>query len=251
MRNPFVLVCSVETELSPLITRLGDVRPFSCGDRTAWLGQVDAAPCIALAAGMGKTNAAHALTALLGRVEVAAVVGFGVGGAYQRSGLAIGDVAIATSEVYGDEGVETPDGWISCEGIGIPLVDSPEPGFNHFSVDDELSALFASDARNGAGMQRGSFVTVSCCSGTSARGDALADRFGAICESMEGAAYAHIAALYSLPFAEIRGISNLVVDRDLSAWKLQEAADAAAERVMAGLEHAASFPMGGQSATPQ
>jgi len=36
---------------------------------------------------------------------------------------------------------------------------------------------------------------------------------------MEGAAAAHICALYKVPFMEIRGISNLVTDRDRGSWQ--------------------------------
>jgi futalosine hydrolase len=44
---------------------------------------------------------------------------------------------------------------------------------------------------------------------------------------MEGAAAAHVCALYDLPFLELRGISNLVEDRDREKWRLAEAAEAA------------------------
>ena len=37
---------------------------------------------------------------------------------------------------------------------------------------------------------------------------------GRVAESMEGAAAAHICALYGVPFLEIAGISNMVADRD-------------------------------------
>jgi futalosine hydrolase len=35
---------------------------------------------------------------------------------------------------------------------------------------------------------------------------------------MEGAAVAQIAALYGIPMLEVRGISNMVEDRDLRRW---------------------------------
>jgi futalosine hydrolase len=46
---------------------------------------------------------------------------------------------------------------------------------------------------------------------------------------MEGAAYAHVAARYALPFLEVRGISNVVEDRDLSRWQLDAAANVVAD----------------------
>ena len=58
------------------------------------------------------------------------------------------------------------------------------------------------------------------CSGAQAAGDRLAARYDGICENMEGAAAAHVSAAGDIPFVEIRGISNRVVDRDLSQWDL-------------------------------
>jgi futalosine hydrolase len=58
-------------------------------------------------------------------------------------------------------------------------------------------------------------------------GDALHQRFGALCESMEGAAAAHVCALHDVPFLEVRGISNLIEDRNRAAWRIKEAAEAA------------------------
>jgi futalosine hydrolase len=37
---------------------------------------------------------------------------------------------------------------------------------------------------------------------------------------MEGAAVAHVALLYDIPLLEVRGISNMVEDRDLSRWDI-------------------------------
>ena len=45
--------------------------------------------------------------------------------------------------------------------------------------------------------------------------------------------YAHVAALHNLPYLELRGISNLVEDRDLSRWRLNEAAVNVAASVVA------------------
>jgi futalosine hydrolase len=44
---------------------------------------------------------------------------------------------------------------------------------------------------------------------------------------MEGAAAAHVCALYGVPFLELRGISNMVGDRDRSTWLIDQAAETA------------------------
>ena len=51
-------------------------------------------------------------------------------------------------------------------------------------------------------------------------------------ESMEGAAIAHVAALSGIPVGEIRGISNLVGNRDRGAWRVKEAAQAAQQALL-------------------
>jgi futalosine hydrolase len=192
-------------------------------------------PVLLLPVGMGKTNAAQGLTALLETHSVQGVIGFGVGGAYPGSGLETGDLALATREIYGDEGVAAPDSWLSTREIGIPLVERDGARvFNVFDLDEGRVARAGESLRRaGLAATAGPFVTVSACSGTLARGAELAERFGAVCESMEGAAYAHVAALYDVPFLEVRGISNLVENRDLSRWRLHDAAEAAARAVEA------------------
>jgi futalosine hydrolase len=237
VERPLALICSVALEAEPLLARLEAAEALSAGGKPAWHGRLHDHPVVVLAGGMGKTNAAHALTALAERTRLAAVIGFGVAGAYLRAGLATGAVALASAEIYADEGVETPEGWLDCRGIGIPLVERDgEPLFNRFAADPILLAA----ARAATGAPAGPFLSVSTCSGTSARGDALAARFAAICETMEGAAYAHVAALYDLPYLGVRGISNQVEDRDLSRWRLGEAASAAADAVCAVVRAAQS-----------
>jgi futalosine hydrolase len=240
--RPLALVCSVALEAEPLISRIEAAVPLTVGTKPAVSGRLAGRHIILLTAGMGKTNAAHALTALLERHPVSGVLGFGVAGAYPGSGLEPGAVALATTEIYGDEGVEAPQGWLSTEGIGIPLVEQGERLlFNEFPLDP-AALRRAADALRAADVPfaAGAFVTLSTGSGTAARGSELVDRFGAICETMEGAAYAHVAALYATPFVEIRGISNAVEDRDLSRWRLRDAAAAAARAAGAAVPALAS-----------
>ncbi len=224
--HPLALLCSVPLECEHTRAALQEARPVVVGRKHGWSGRLEGAPVVLLPCGMGKTNAAHALTALLEARAVAGVVGFGIAGAYPGSGLALGGVALATECVYGDEGVQAPGGWLSTEGIGIPLWAGR---FNHFPVDAGWTAR-ARTALEDAGVpvRTGPFVTVSCCSGTDGAAARMAARVpGALCEGMEGAALAHVAAIYGVPFVELRAASNLVEDRDPSRWRIGAAAEAA------------------------
>ena len=46
--------------------------------------------------------------------------------------------------------------------------------------------------------------------------------FDALVENMEGAGAAHVCALYNIPFAEVRGVSNMAGVRDKNDWRFEE-----------------------------
>jgi len=195
-------------------------------------------PLCLLHSGVGKASAAAAATALIIACRPALLIVFGCGGAYPGSGLEVGDLALATCEIYGDEGVQTPGGFLDLEALGFPLVDrGGQRLFNHFPVAAALLERAApplAQAAEAAGrrLAEGPFVTVSTCSGSGRAGAELVRRTGGICENMEGAAVAQVCALHGLPFLELRGISNLVEDRDLSRWDLKRGAEAAQRAIL-------------------
>jgi futalosine hydrolase len=190
--------------------------------------------------GIGAVNTAHALTQhLAGRTTPSLVMQTGVAGAYVPADVPVGSVLLADTEIYGDLGVLTPHGWCPMEEIGIPLVEatlSNPARFNYFPLDAGLVARAAAAAGDLIA-RTGKFLTVSQVTGVRAVGDVLYERFGALCESMEGAAAAHVCAMHGVPFLEVRGVSNLVEDRDRGKWRLVEAANAAQNAVMKILEN--------------
>lgn len=192
--------------------------------------------------GIGKVNAASAATLLLERYAPDLIINTGCGGAFAGSGLEVGDLAVAESECLADEGVQTPGGWHGMELIGIPLYEGRgERIFNTIPVDGQL-ARRAVDcaAANGFRAGLGPFLTVSTCSGTALQGEELLRRFPAVCENMEGAAVAQVALIYGVPCLEVRGISNMVEDRDLSRWDLKRAVGEAQRFLSRYLEETAA-----------
>ena len=166
--------------------------------------------------GVGAVNAAHAVTLAIASEKPRAIVVCGIGGAYQSSGLHLSDVACAEIEIYGDLGSQSPQGFLDMRALGFPVVAaSSAPLFNELPMQ-----LFPVD-------RRVRFVTVSTCTGTHAVARELESRTGGAVENMEGAAVAHVAHLHAIPVGEVRGISNIVTERDKSTWKLKEAAEAA------------------------
>ena len=227
------MVFAVAAEAEPLQSSLTDAAPTQVGRRPATAGFLGDQPVLILPTGMGKTNAAQALTALLESRPIRGVIAFGIAGAYAGSGLDVGDVALASAAIYGDEGVQAPDGWIGTDEIGIPLLaHGPDMFFNTFPLDAaRVAAAERALAAAGIAVRTGSFLTVSCCAGTARLGAGRAARWGAVCEDMETAALAHVAVLYSIPLLAVRGVSNAVEDRDPSRWRIAEASRAVCEAV--------------------
>ncbi|HEX3550251.1 MAG TPA: hypothetical protein VHT53_07750, partial [Candidatus Elarobacter sp.] len=70
-------------------------------------------------------------------------------------------------------------------------------------------------------------VTSATVTSTTARALVLAHRFRADVESMEGFAVLRAARLAAVPAVEIRGVSNLVGERETSGWDFRAGAAAA------------------------
>jgi futalosine hydrolase len=191
-------------------------------------GAVGKSRVVHMASGMGVANAAHAATVLCERFSPDRIIVFGIGGAYPGSGLNIGNVVLAEKEVYADMGLVLADGFFGLKAIGIPLLKKGRKEyFNEFPLDARL----LKKALNGTyAVRSGAFATVNASTGTAKRAREIAERTGAACENMEGAAVAHVCARYGIPLLEIRGISNIVPDRD--NWDKNLAADNCQEAVL-------------------
>lgn len=180
-----------------------------------------------ITSGIGIANAAHAATLLMEMFAPRLVVLWGIGGAYPGSGLKIGDVALAEREVYADTGVLTKDGPRGLEYMGFPILKRGNKAFyNDFPL--EVGPALRLPAGR---VKPGVFLTVSQCTGTLRRAKELRRRYHAVCENMEGASVAHTCARYGVPVMELRGISNMVEDRDPERWD-RELAAANCQRVV-------------------
>jgi futalosine hydrolase len=221
------LIASVPLEGKFLVRKLGLTRMKTRAvDQSAYRGPVGDTDILYAVSGIGKTNASHTVTWMIREYSPAMIINFGIGGAYPSAGLAVGDIAVASREVYADEGVILQNGLQPLETIGIPFLKMGRSiYFNEFPLD----AVLGEKALNAAGLHTrarlGTFATVSACTGTKERAEEFSLRYGAICENMEGAAVVHICCRYGIPCVEIRGISNIVEGRDAGGWNIELASD--------------------------
>lgn len=227
------LISAVSSEGEILVKRLRPSKKVPDNRPIFFSGKLYDKDIVYAISGIGKTNAAHAVTVLIENFSPSLILNFGIGGAYPSSGLAVGDIAVADKETYGDEGVLDRDGFRGTEFIGIPLLrKGGRRYFNEFPLDKGLVNKAVMSAKQLAphftlspSIRAGTFVTVSACTGTKRRAKELSVKYNALCENMEGAAIAHICLLYGIPCVEIRGVSNIVKDRDTAKWDIRLAAE--------------------------
>lgn len=214
------LVSAVPFEAGLVLDEISSAKSPSPGITTGRIGKTRV---VHMASGVGIANAARAATVLRERHRPSALLVFGIGGAYPDSGLVPGDLALADREIYADSGLLLEDGPCGFEKMGLPLVrKGRRKYFNEFPLD---RGLLRRASRELEGARAGAFLTVCQSTGTRQRAHALEGRFSAICENMEGAAVAQVCAVYGLPLLELRGISNIVEDRDPSGWLKKAASE--------------------------
>ncbi len=236
------LLSSVQTEADLLLATMTVTGALQLGAKSIIMGKLAGREISLCVGGMGKVNAAHAATLLLTHANAEALIVFGIGGAYLSSGAVVGDLALAQEEVAGDEGVLTPEGFKDTSSIGIPLLKTSTSMIYHtFPASDTLleqaqRTLSSRQSETNSRLHTGTFITLSTCTGTSARAKELEARYHGLCENMEGAAAAQVAAAHTVPWLELRGISNLVTDRDVKTWDIPRAAAVAQNAVIRTLE---------------
>lgn len=230
MRAPILLISATLLEAEPLVDALGGAGvPFSWGP--AWQGRHRDTELVLSVPGIGKANTAAGLALAVARWRPRAVVQVGIGGAYVGSFLSIGMVAVAALEVHVDCGAGEGDGWQSMERLGFPLLEGPPPRFNEMPTDAALSERLAAPSQ--APLLR--FATSERVSATLEAAERLQRGFDVAVESMEGAAAAQVCLALGVPFAELRGVSNIVGERDRRAWDVPRAVRAATEALLAAL----------------
>lgn len=173
-----------------------------------------------LICGVGPVESALKLTRFLEKraEDVSLIFHFGIGGAYIRKdelSCRMLDICIAEHEIFGDLGIHFPH----------RIDELPSEFFQKKFALDKYSAAMAEEIliNRGISYRKGTFITVSSVSGTRSRGDIFVDQYDGLCENMEGAAIVRVAEEYHIPVLEIRCISNMVEDRNLQNWKMNQA----------------------------
>jgi len=225
----YLIISAVPFEQNKLTSKIKITTEIESFGVLIKIGTINKTRVALVIGGVGKVNTAHAVTLALSLTKPERIVMVGCAGAYRHMGAKIGDVVLVEKEIYGDEGAITQNGWRSIEEMNLPTVKKKNKIYYHiFPLDETLVAEIQSKYRKRKRkremdfkLRRGIAITVSVCSKSNKRAEEMEALYPkAICESMEGAAAAQVAFLHNIPFFEIRGISNIVGDRDFQNWNI-------------------------------
>jgi len=154
-----------------------------------------------LVTGVGMVEASSSIARALAQSPYSLVINAGIAGAF-RGKADIGDGVVVADE-FVELGLETGEPVVLPE--GARLVDR---------VSSDLS-LVDSLVEHGFASKRG--ITVSSVTATDRTAARLAE-FDVEIETMEGFAALRAAEMAGVPAIEVRGISNIVGDREKSGW---------------------------------
>lgn len=236
--QPIVIIAAVSQEIELLEKALEYSGRVVTGGYEYVEGTIGNQRIIICAGGVGKVNAAAAAAVMIDRYQPQLLINTGCAGAYIGSGLAIGNLVVASEETLADDGVVVSDGWKDLSYMNITT--ARQGGVNCYNTLP-LSGHASEKAMQlanyyGLFLMRGRFATVSTCSGTRQHGENISQRWDALIENMEGAAVAQVCLRCGVDCLEIRGISNLVEERDLKKWNIPLAVEAAQRFVLRYLE---------------
>ena len=164
--------------------------------------------------GVGLLPSTYAITQLIARLKPDLIIQIGIAGSFNPT-LELGTAVTVRQEMLADMGVYETDGYHDIFELGLAEKNMPplEQGaiVNHHDYLIESASLPAVSA-----------VSVNEISTSAEKINVFAEKYKADIESMEGAALHYVCAMQQIPFIQIRGISNLVGERDKTKWKIPE-----------------------------
>jgi futalosine hydrolase len=176
-----------------------------------------------LPVGVGPVEAGLATARALAAKSYDAVINAGIAGGF-RDRCSVGDAVVVTREDYVDLGLENGATFPLPGGLELVRTVEASPVLLRPFLDGLIPVIV------------GRGVTSATVTSTTARALVVAHRFRADVESMEGFAVLRAAQLAGVPAIEIRGVSNLVGEREHNEWNFAAGAEAAVNTTEAYLD---------------
>ena len=169
--------------------------------------------------GVGSIAASFAITELISTQSPELIIQIGIAGSFSDN-LTLGSAVVVGREVIADLGVIEADGYKDIFELGLAEYNSfPYVNGSLVNIHDDLLGMTK--------LHKATGLTVNEISTDEANIQLFKNKYLAEIESMEGSALHYCCIMKKTPFIQIRGISNIVGERDKSRWKINEAIRAA------------------------
>lgn len=201
-----LIVAATAAELAPIRAALPPV-----DSRAPWLqsSTFDGRGVDMVTTGVGMVATAAWTSRALAETRYDLALNVGVCGTFDRA-LPPGSVVHVVEDRIAELGAEDDDAFLTIDELELPgehvFVNAASP---------DIPALNT--------LPRVKGITVNAVHGNEASIAAVVRRFAPQVESMEGAAFMCACQIYGIPFAQVRGVSNVVEKRNREAWNLGEA----------------------------
>jgi len=208
-----LVVAATEAEVRPFVAGLG--RASTVGPKVT--RYPDGGHDIdVLISGVGMVATATWCSRLLSAQRFDLALNLGVCGSFKPE-IFPGSVVHVVSDRLAELGAEDGDAFLTIQDMKLLGDDEfPFTGGRLVNVSPPLLGPLAS-------MRAVNGITVNTVHGDVDSIARVTKRFSPDVESMEGAAFMYACLIESVPFAQVRAVSNMVERRNRAGWKLDEA----------------------------
>lgn len=167
-----------------------------------------------LITGVGSLAASYALSKEIAFQKPDIAIQAGIGGSFHPL-FCPGKMVAIKEDVIGDLGVMQNNKWHSLVDLGF-IGEDDHPWKNGKLINPYKDLL------NKLELEKVNAITVNRISTEEQFIQEVKEKYSPIVESMEGAAFHYVCLKESIPFIQLRSISNMVGERDKSKWLLKE-----------------------------
>jgi len=168
-----------------------------------------------LVSGIGLVATAYAVTRQLQLRKYDVVLQAGIAGCFDRQ-LPLGSVVSISRDTIADQGVVE-------DGILKTVFDMKLAPENRFPYTKGWLVNPHKEWLKKTGVKAVKAISINEISTGRKRLELLAEKYGAVAESMEGAAFHYACLMEGVPFVQLRGLSNYVGERNKAKWKMKDA----------------------------
>lgn len=199
-----LVVAATLPEVAPLVNHYG----LKANQHGVYIGSITDV----LITSIGQAAMAFACGRYVEPAKYKLAINAGIGGAFNRD-IALGSMINVVSDCFADLGIDDNGQFVNLTQSG--LIDG-----NHFPFSEGW-LVNPNPLQLQIPQVKG--ITVNTVSGSQVIIDKWQTLYNADVESMEGAAFAYACSLQSMPYVQLRAISNYVEPRNRANWQIEQA----------------------------